>query len=842
MHRDPALVAASCLSARYIAFASSCSQPTMFTNARDFTIYGGNFINNGDTEPQATAQERNTEQAQAMAMFRTYISPGAMYDSAVRSDVPKCHENTRKAIVRKISRWERSPSDHPFLWMYGPAGCGKTTIAQTMAERFDDSGVLAASFFFSRSAPGRPTVKDQFVATVAYQLCLALPDLRPYTLRALVADWTILDKALTKQADVLVINPLNAFTASRDLHADPDPAPRVIIIDGLDECTPSESHKEILDVMALCRRESSFPLMFLVSSRPESTIRTCFSSRSLWPFTEGLPLDNNYQASRDIHSFVISEFNKIKEHHPAGRDLPSNWPSETDVQYLVTKSSGQFVYASMAMKYVSDVHRHPLRSLMDIMGISTTNAMPFADLDALYIFCLSSVPPQNLEYVLDIFFWMMTPSIGGHSYYKPGLSPCTKSLRWADTLFAREILGTTRTHLDGLHSIIFVPQSNNEELAFFHASFSDFLYDQSRSGAFCVDPGISGARLACRISTTTHLNKPAAELEFDMQQMDILRIMFFYCRQSLLTLELQERLYALDAICILKYTPAIPEQYWWGKVSLFLNFAIWLKEQQLTHIHQSLYSHFLAHIRTVINTLSPPYSGRTRHYTSMILTFPLRMYAYTKPYRTDVTVSFLALFADYALLDTRIGMLHHLLAAKLAPNCGIFGETILGDRSLQLICHILNPSPMDNHGQYYADSSQYTKLAQVVAAGLSARMQDIATQSAIHTIPLENYFLGISMFLTKCNPDPKLAHSLLDSCLTITSEQFNNFDKFHHYMYDGFCTACLIYIHESGISFTDHNHPPRLEGKNFFCAPCHIRSSDELCMLDHVGTYSRKPF
>lgn len=128
-------------------------------------------------------------------------------------------------------------------------------------------------------------------------------------------------------------------------------------------------------------------------------------------------------------------------------------------------------------------------------------------------------------------------------------------------------------------------------------------------------------------------------------------------------------------------------------------------------------------------------------------------------------------------------------------------------------------------------------------------MQDITTLSTIPTIPLENYFLGISMFLTKCNPDPRLAHSLLDSCLTITSEQLSNFDKHLHYMYDSFCTACLIYIHvslslrrgtvvthrlsylqESGISFTDHNHPPRLEGRNFFCAPCHIRSSDELCV------------
>jgi hypothetical protein len=335
-----------------------------------------------------------------------------------------------------------------------------------------------------------------------------LRGLRPYTSRAMVTDPTIFDKTLSKQVDVLIIQPLNAFTKSQVPQADSISAPRVILIDGLDECMPSESQKEILDVMARCQRQSSFPLMFLISCRPESIIRTHFSPRGLGPFTEGLPLDNNYQTLKDIHSFLIYKFKKIKEDHPAGGNLPSNWPSDADMQHLVAKSSGQFVYVSMAMKYISDVHRHPLRSLMDIMGISTTKAMPFADLDALYIFCLSSVPPQNLEYVLDIFLWMMT-AFRSHSYDYVNYSPCRKSLRWADRLFGGGMLGITQTYLDGLHSIISVPQSNAEELAFFHASFSDFLNDQSRSGPFCVDPGIGGSRLACRLFATDHLKKPA---------------------------------------------------------------------------------------------------------------------------------------------------------------------------------------------------------------------------------------------------------------------------------------------------------------------------------------------
>ena len=42
-----------------------------------------------------------------------------------------------------------------FLWLYGPAGAGKSSIAQSISELCDEAGILDASFFFSRSAAGR---------------------------------------------------------------------------------------------------------------------------------------------------------------------------------------------------------------------------------------------------------------------------------------------------------------------------------------------------------------------------------------------------------------------------------------------------------------------------------------------------------------------------------------------------------------------------------------------------------------------------------------------------------------------------------------------------------------
>lgn len=414
------------------------------------------------------------------------------------------------AVIKKISDWERSPSAHPFLWMYGPAGSGKTTIAQTMAEIFENDGTLGASFFFSRSAPGRPICKDQFVATIAYQLYITLRDLQPHIIYALVNNPDIFDKKLSKQVDELIVKPFNALLKARP---NPISARCVILIDGLDECSPSESQKEILDTIV---NLLSLPLLFLVSSRPESTIRAYFLSRSMLGLhTETLPLDDNYRSFTDIRAFIIAKFDALRHHHPAGRDLPQNWPNRRDIARLVGNSSLQFVCADVAMKYISDGTRHPISSLEEVIGVTSAKTTPFAALDALYTHALSTIPPDNLEYILDAFCWMMTP-VHGHRYNFPLTSPIAKSMFRADIFFGGGRKGVTRTRMDGLHSLIDIPEDDTRELAFFHASFPDFLRDHSRSGQFYVDFEASSERLARHICSDMHFKSSASDTVFNV--------------------------------------------------------------------------------------------------------------------------------------------------------------------------------------------------------------------------------------------------------------------------------------------------------------------------------------
>ena len=59
------------------------------------------------------------------------VSPNAFYDSDNRPDPPKCHPKTRVAVINKIIDWATGMIDTNafILWLYGPAGAGKTAIA-----------------------------------------------------------------------------------------------------------------------------------------------------------------------------------------------------------------------------------------------------------------------------------------------------------------------------------------------------------------------------------------------------------------------------------------------------------------------------------------------------------------------------------------------------------------------------------------------------------------------------------------------------------------------------------------------------------------------------------------
>ena len=436
-----------------------------------------------------------------MELLHQHIAPGAFHNSDERYDPPKCHPHTRRAVLKEIMDWVKDPNKVAlFLWLYGPAGSGKSAIAQTIAELLERLGLLAAAFFFSRNAAGRND-KTRFVATLVYQLIKSIPEIRARILAAVEQDPALFSCSIEAQIQALIVKPLNAAANEETLAPILLSRPRLIILDGLDECSTSSAQTHILDALSTATKHLHIPLFFLILSRPEQDIRQSFNDPNcLGSLSFSIALDDTYQPDDDIRVLLESTFDEIKRNHPSKAHLPMSWPSVEDIRRLVKKSSGQFIFASTVAKYVISRRHWPPDRLNIIFGRSKPGQeTPFTALDSLYHLILSSV--GDAEKLRDVLTLLV-------------LRPLSQGSTWAkqtttlieNFLFYRP--GEIDMILTDLHSIIHVPRpgSGTTELRFFHASLPDFLLDRSRSMDLFLDQGAAYAKLT-RLAVR-HINNP----------------------------------------------------------------------------------------------------------------------------------------------------------------------------------------------------------------------------------------------------------------------------------------------------------------------------------------------
>jgi hypothetical protein len=436
-----------------------------------------------------------------MKILQQHIVPGAFHNSDERYDPPKCHPHTRRAVLKKIMDWVKDANKVALvLWLYGPAGAGKSAIAQTIAELLEKAGLLAAAFFFSRNAAGRDD-KAPLVATLVYQLVKSIPEIRSHVLEVLEQDPALFSCSIQAQIQALIIRPLNAVASDETLAPTLFSRPRLIILDGLDECRTASSQTQMLNALSTAIKNLHIPLYFLIASRPEHDIRQAFNDQDgLGSLSFSIALDDTYQPDHDIWVFLRSTFDEIKRKHPSKAHFPASWPSSEDVRRLVKKSSGQFIFASTVAKYVKSRRHWPPDRLKIIFGQSAPGQeTPFAELDSLYHLILSSV--ADTEKLQDfLMFLVLRPLSQSHTMLKQTTTMIEKFL------FYR--LGEIDMILTDLYSIIYVPPpwDRSGELRFFHASLPDYLLDRSRSMDLFIDQGSAYAKLTGL--ALKHINNP----------------------------------------------------------------------------------------------------------------------------------------------------------------------------------------------------------------------------------------------------------------------------------------------------------------------------------------------
>ncbi|EKM59070.1 uncharacterized protein PHACADRAFT_48379, partial [Phanerochaete carnosa HHB-10118-sp] len=372
------------------------------------------------------------------------------------------------------------------FWLCGWAGTGKSTIAQSVAEWCWKRNYLGASFFCSRDSRECSDIQMIF-PTIAYQLGQFFPEFRKKTAEVLKQDPDIQTSLVSHQLKKLIVDPLQALL--------PDFPPCAVVIDALDECKDDETTSLIIRALSQHLPELA-PLKIFLTSRPIPSITHGFHSTGLLDVTQRIILHEvpSNITDRDIEIFLQERLAAIRETYKLDR----SWPSAEQVSKLTKLSSGLFIYAATAVRFIGDSSvgdpQERLQLLLNSQGAPLGEATPFNQLDELYLQVLRSAYPKmtrELKARLKIV-------LGTLVLIRDRLSPSA-----IDRLMDLKS-GSVRTTLARLHSVITVPEQDDGVINIIHKSFKDFLIDekQCRDRDLLVSPAIQHRLIAQRCLET----------------------------------------------------------------------------------------------------------------------------------------------------------------------------------------------------------------------------------------------------------------------------------------------------------------------------------------------------
>ncbi|KAH8802341.1 quinon protein alcohol dehydrogenase-like superfamily, partial [Flagelloscypha sp. PMI_526] len=265
------------------------------------------------------------------------ISRDAPYnsDTAQLLQRRECTPNTRIKILRKIISWAKDDT-HPLLsslfWIFGLAGTGKSTIAQSVCEILKREGILASSYFCSIQLDSKDS--KRIVPTLAYHLATRFPAFAGRLASTLRDDPERAVSRVSDQFRDLLCAPWNCFSreaAHQHLC--------IVVIDALDECDNGEEVLRLI-LEAIDHNELQ-GIKFFATSRPVPRLVQRALELSRGPQI-ALHEVLKEEVSGDIGLFLEEQLHGIIE--------------PTIINELNTRADGLFIFASTLVKHLVRPH------------------------------------------------------------------------------------------------------------------------------------------------------------------------------------------------------------------------------------------------------------------------------------------------------------------------------------------------------------------------------------------------------------------------------------------------------------------------------------------------------
>ncbi|TFK62731.1 hypothetical protein BDN72DRAFT_376382 [Pluteus cervinus] len=410
-------------------------------------------------------KHKSPEDAEVRRYLASYAVKSASFDAADRGDPPKCHPDTRIAIQDSLDVWRSNRTAGPVRLISGWAGTGKTTIAQTMAEYWARRGQLAGSFFFSRSSKER-SVTGWLRATILHQF-----------LQIFGADLDVGHVLCPVTWSALVGVLVSASTSF--------PQPVVIVIDGLDECTSTEWQVSLLRDILNSLDQLGSSVKILISCRPERHLENVFNEFApQLGSSYRIHLGQSAEDNDDIRTFFRVSFDRICQDRRYDRAISITdglWPSQGEVEELVDRASGQFVFAATVVRFVDDENEDPVEMLNLVMEQRTSS---FEAVDLLYLVILNRVGMTLDKSGNSLERRQLMENLILHVDHKP-----SSSLTIADFWFEKEVtVNILVRHLQAV--LVRNPNSHGRDseivIQFRHKSFHDFFTRPSAPHPFSL--------------------------------------------------------------------------------------------------------------------------------------------------------------------------------------------------------------------------------------------------------------------------------------------------------------------------------------------------------------------
>jgi NACHT domain len=375
-----------------------------------------------------------------------------------------CTDGTRVKILKDITKWanDRSSASPRVFWLTGQAGSGKTTIAYTIAKRFEESGdanqhtILGGNFLCSRQFQ-ETQAQTRIIPTIAYQLahkCKSYADALHVTDK-----FDAINHDVASQMKDLLIGPWQLSEAAR--HA--ELPPYLIVIDALDEIKGDRGSAFLYNLLIAIDENDLRGLKILVTSRSDPKVAALcksFASEAICRLQDA-PIE---EAKSDIEAYLKTQLPEL-----AG---------SPEFAEIGQRADGLFIYAATVVKYLTPHNSITVGEQTEMLNDFLSKSYePASSSDATG----TSLVDELYQHIMYDAFSNFKGKILARRLRTLYSFLCTAE-RTSASIVAALVLngddGTARAVLRDLHAVLY---TQDDQVFWYHSSFPDFIFNQERS-------------------------------------------------------------------------------------------------------------------------------------------------------------------------------------------------------------------------------------------------------------------------------------------------------------------------------------------------------------------------